>query len=192
MSITFRNEIYRKSFHLCSLSMPVGFYVIGNETTVVIIFITLIIAAYIDLSRLFNFPGWKYIEKPFKPMIRDHEHSTMSGAFYILLAGLIAGLLLETPYAAAVMGFVVLGDITAALIGRRFGRIRLPGTNKTLEGTIGCLTACIFVAIVIPGLPLFIGIIGAFTASLAEAYSWKFDDNLSIVIISGAIMHLLA
>jgi dolichol kinase len=172
--------------------MPIGFFLIGKNTTVIVILIALIIATYIDLSRLFNLPGWHLLEKPFRGMIRDHENNTMSGAFYILLAGLLAGILFETSHAAAVMGFVVLGDIAAALTGRKFGKIRLPGTNKTLEGSIGCLLACMIVAFVVPGLPLFVGIAGALTASIAEAFSGKIDDNIAMVIASGIVMYLIS
>ena len=191
MPISYRNELYRKSIHLCALSMPVGFYLFSKSTAIPVISAALLVTIYIDMSRIYKLPGGKFLNGLISPVLREHEQNTFSGAFYILLSGLLAVIFLEVPLAASVMGFVILGDIVAALVGRRWGRIGLPGTNKTLEGSIGCLAICILVAVIAPGLPLRAGIPGAITAAIAEAYCGKIDDNLAMVIASGAVMVLL-
>ncbi|MBD3168433.1 MAG: hypothetical protein GF307_03045 [candidate division Zixibacteria bacterium] len=172
--------------------MPLGFLYIGKDLTLIAIAAGFILTTYIDLSRKYNLPGKQFFFWLVKPFLRDREYDTFSGAFYILLAGLIAGIFLDTPKAVAVMCFVILGDLVAALVGRRWGGIRLPGTTKTLEGTIGCFLVCLLVAVSVPGLPLRVGIPGAIAATAAEAYSINIDDNLAVVIASGAMMLLMS
>jgi dolichol kinase len=45
-------------------------------------------------------------------------------------------------------------------------------------------------AFVIPGLPLWIGIVGSVIATLVEAFSNQIDDNLSVPLVVGLFAHL--
>ncbi|PJA26121.1 MAG: hypothetical protein CO189_12545 [candidate division Zixibacteria bacterium CG_4_9_14_3_um_filter_46_8] len=170
--------------------MPVGYHLFGKGTSIPVIFFALLVALYIDLSRIFHLPGNGLFLKLIGSVLREHEANKLSGASYILLSGLIAIIFLDVPNAAAVMGFVILGDIAAALTGRRIGRIKLPGTNKTFEGSLGCLLVCIIVAMAAPGIRWETGLAGAVTATIAEAYSGRIDDNLAVAIVSGLSMIL--
>ncbi len=190
MAISYRQELYRKLIHLCSLSIPIGYHLFGKHISITVLIFTFLIAAYIDLTRIWGLPGKAFFKKLIGPVLRDHEHKGFSGAFYILLAGLLAICFLDIPEAAAVMGFVILGDVSAALIGRKWGHVRLPGTHKTLEGSIAFFTTCLFVVGVAPGINTGSGLAGAFTATIAEAYSMKLDDNLVVVILAGIVMLL--
>jgi diacylglycerol kinase (CTP) len=191
MSLSFRNELYRKSIHLCALSIPLGYYILGRVTSVYIILAALLVSLYIDLSRIYHLPAGKQLNSLIAPIIRDHEKKGPTGATYILTAGLAADLFLKTPVAAAVMGFVILGDLTAALVGKSCGSIRLPGTGKTLEGACGNLAVCLLVAWITPGLPVTTGIIGALTAVVVEAYSGRIDDNIAVVVAAGLVMSMI-
>ncbi|MBD3233779.1 MAG: hypothetical protein GF315_08660 [candidate division Zixibacteria bacterium] len=190
MQITYRNEVYRKLIHLGSLSMPIGYHLFGKIPSIIIISFALLVSLYIDLSRIYSLPGKQFLINLIGPVLREHEFERLGGAFYILLAGLIAIIFLDVPTAAAAMGFVIVGDVAAALTGRRWGETRLPGTRKSLEGSIGCLLACILVAYVAPGVPFIVGLAGAVVATIAEAYSGVIDDNIAVVIASGLVMYL--
>ena len=90
----------------------------------------------------------------------------------------------------AALGFIILGDIAAALVGRRYGKIKFG--DKTLEGSLTFFGVCILVALLVPDLPFVIGIIGALIATIIEAMTLPVDDNLIVPMISGLAMHILA
>jgi dolichol kinase len=82
----------------------------------------------------------------------------------------------------------VLGDLTAAIIGISFGKIKIG--KKSLEGTLAMFSlcflvgSCLFLSVESPGIDLIV-ILGSASATLAELLSPKWlDDNLSIPVAS--------
>jgi dolichol kinase len=101
------------------------------------------------------------------------------------------------PRHLAITGFAVLiiiSDIAAALIGRKFGRNRL--FTKSWEGTSAFIVSAFLVVTVIgnllnaPWTYFAFGFIGAIVAGFAEAASayLKIDDNFSIPVSIGLVM----
>jgi dolichol kinase len=114
------------------------------------------------------------------------------GSTYLLLATLLAVDLFPRPIAVAAIGFTVLGDGFAAIVGRAYGRTRFFG--KSLEGAAGGLAACLMWAtyvVSIGHLPWYVALIGALVASLAEILPIPLDDNLGITLFSGYAMKLM-
>ncbi len=93
------------------------------------------------------------------------------------------------PVAVAAMAFIIVGDPAAVLIGQRYGK-HFYG-HRTFEGSLGFLAAASVVALVAPGLPLAVGLIGAFVAAVTEALSFNIDDNATVPLVSGLVMYLL-
>ena len=104
------------------------------------------------------------------------------------------------PKLLAITSFSILivSDICAALVGRRFGKHRF--LDKSLEGTIAFAVSAILVVIVISvhfGLPssfFVLGLIGSFAGALVENISPRLhlDDNISIPFSIGVAMWVLA
>ncbi len=76
----------------------------------------------------------------------------------------------------------------AAITGYYFP-IRHIWHQKSLGGCIANFATCLFIGIHF--FPLFIAILGALTATLAELFS-PLDDALSIPLISATMLYLLA
>jgi dolichol kinase len=95
----------------------------------------------------------------------------------------------DRPIAVAALAFIMAGDPAAAIVGRKWGRHKYG--NKSFEGSLAFLIAALIVTWLAPGLPLKIGIVGAFVATVVEAVSSGVDDNASVPLISGLAMHLL-
>jgi dolichol kinase len=94
--------------------------------------------------------------------------------------------------AAAALGLTILGDGTAALVGKGWGRVHF--FNKTLEGAAGGLVACLAWAAFLGGtgvLPWSVVVCGALVASLVELLPIPLDDNLGITLFAGYTMKLL-
>ena len=79
------------------------------------------------------------------------------------------------------------GDMAAALIGKRFGRIWIT-KKKALEGILVEFVVDVAIALIILGggsLKLVVVLIMAITATFVESVVEKLDDNLLIPLFSG-------
>ena len=89
--------------------------------------------------------------------------------------------------------YLVLGDMTAAIIGISFGRLRLP-SGKSVEGSIAMWVVCVLVGTVVfwhvrlSEYPVFVGASVATISELLLA-GWV-DDNLCIPLCSALALHL--
>lgn len=142
-----------------------------------------------DLIRLKDLPGASFIKNLIGSMLRDHESTDLTGASYILSGAVLTIALFSKPVAVAALGFIILGDIAAALVGRKFGKTKIG--DKTLEGSLTFFGVCILVTLLVPNLSIVIGIIGALIATICEAMTLPVDDNLIVPIISGLVMQIL-
>src|SRR5262245_12162217 len=150
-------------------------------------------AVVLDVLRIHERRVRTFFRRFFGELIREHERMSLLGSTYLLLAALIAIEVFPQPIAACALGFTVLGDAVGALVGRAWGRHRV--FNKSLEGALGCLAACLvwaaFVAWASP-VPLGVAIMGALAATVVEVLPIPLDDNLGITLAAGYTMRLLA
>jgi len=190
LEILFVEEFKRKAIHLGALSIPIGYYFLSKRTALLILIPIVLITLAGDIIRLKELPGSRLIKRIFGAMLRDHENSDLSGASYILSGATLTIAMFSKPVALAALGFIILGDIAAALVGRRYGRIKIG--DKTLEGSLTFFGVSLCVALLVPGLSFGIGIIGALVATIIEALTLPVDDNLIVPLISGLVMQILA
>ncbi len=100
----------------------------------------------------------------------------------------MAIILFEKRVAIASLFFLIVGDQMASLAGKKFGKHRIYG--KTWEGTIACSLSCLGLSL--PILPVGAALIGSISAALSELFISRYvDDNLSIPLVSGAVMSLV-
>lgn len=129
----------------------------------------------------------------FEPFAHPHERHQVNSATWYASALVVMAVVL--PSMAQSIGVVVLGlaDPAAALVGRRFGRVRLR-KNRTLEGSlaflaVGTASALAVEAIYYPEVALVPALAVAFTAALAgavaELVTKRIDDNLTIPLATG-------
>jgi dolichol kinase len=189
--IAFSAELVRKGIHLFALVIPIGYYLVPFAVAIVGVSISAIVSIIIDLSRFNNWKLWHWLSSILGPIIREHEvKGGFTGASYILFTSAVSIALFPKEIAIAAITFIIIGDIAAALVGRKWGRHRLIG-KKSLEGSSACLVSLILVSFLIPGLTTLAGIAGALAATLAEAFSMKIDDNLAVPLVSGLVMLII-
>ncbi len=189
--ISWPAEFVRKGIHLFALVIPIGHYLVSFPVAVVGITVPAAVSVLIDLSRFRCWRFWDMLAPFLGPIIRDHEvKGAFTGASYILSASAFVIFVYPKAIAIAAITYIIIGDIAAALVGRKWGRHRLIG-RKSIEGSLACLVSLVLVSFVIPGLPMVVGLVGAVVATLAEAFSGKIDDNFAVPILSGAAMLLI-
>jgi dolichol kinase len=180
--VSLANEIRRKGIHLIGLVVPLLYWAAGKFVTLCFIAFWMILFIAGEVYRLRRgIP--KEIEKVAAPMMRKHERRSMGGHVFFALGLFIAVFLYERDIAIAISLIMVLADGAAAIVGKRFGRIRLIG-EKTLEGTLTLICVAFIVAIWFVGWA--VALVGAVIAGLVELM--PVDDNLSIPIFSGLAM----
>jgi len=199
--ISYEQEILRKGVHLMSLSIPVGYIFVSRELALYVLIPMMLIALSIDLlSKYDNFVR-KYLYLYFGRMLRHHEKNNdpliLNGASWVLISAVIT--LLFFPKVIAVISFMVLivCDISAALIGRRFGKHKI--FDKSIEGTFAFIVSGFIITWIVgtiyrADIWFFIaGYLGSFFGGIVELYSTKLkvDDNLAIPISVGITMSIV-
>ena len=199
--ITYRSEVLRKGIHLLSLSIPVIYSVISQATALWIL--VPLACLFVAIDILGHKEGWvrNTMLRYFEPVMRNHELKVddvrLNGASHVLIAACASVWLFPKIIAITAFSILIISDICAALVGRRFGSHRF--LDKSLEGTLAFAVSAIGVVLVIASInsaPISFVVIGAFASlvgALVENISprLRLDDNLSIPGSVGVTMHVL-
>ena len=196
-NISYKQEILRKAIHLASLSIPVSYIFFTRENMLSLLIPATILFIIFDLlSQNVKF-FINLMMKFFGNLLRPHEKKgkgLFNGATWVLISATIC--VLVFPKIITISGFTILiiSDISAALIGRRFGKHKF--FDKSWEGTISFMVSAFIIIFIyfnmfsLPNSYLITGIIAAIIGGFVEAVSKviKVDDNLSIPISVGIVM----
>jgi len=172
---------------------------IGKRALITLIGVVLSVSFIADVLRLLHKKAGdllsKEIAKGFR-VYKEKERKRISSITTFLLGVLLTFLLFKESIAIASLSFLVFGDMMAKIVGINYGKTVIFNTEskKTLEGLIGFLSISISSAYflwLLNMLPLWIGVTGAVIASVVEVFPFPIDDNLSVPVVSGAIMSFL-
>ena len=182
----------RKLIHLAGAVFPLLYLVLPRRTVLVIALTVLAFTVAVEWGR----QRWPALEQLFEWLIgpalrRGEEHKPTTGT-WSMLGILITLLAFKREFAIPSMLYAHLGDPAAEVVGRRWGRHRLPN-GKSLEGSLGCFTVNLVVGLICcQVLPLSPGVatVGALAATLAEVAPVPLGDNLLMAPLSGLTMTL--
>lgn len=197
-------EIERKSFHLAGLLVPLIYLLLmkhrGWTRADVVALCTTITVCGIgsDMARL-NIP---FIARhwPGKSILRDHELSQLTGGCWFSLGCTLCIAVSPPSIAMASILFLVLGDMSTAIIGVSFGgesvsKLKLGRDGKkSIEGSLAMFLVCFCVGSTMFGTvrlreyPVFFGAMAATVTELYEPLG--LNDNLMIPLISSLAMQL--
>ncbi|MBI5815405.1 MAG: hypothetical protein HZB29_07320 [Nitrospinae bacterium] len=143
-----------------------------------------------DTARIRNEKVNLWFARHFAFLMKKKEAHVLTGVAYMLGGTALALILFSPVIAVTVLYFISLGDPAAAILGKKFGRFRLHN-GRSLEGSLAMFAVCVAVAVGIGGFPLPLSVAGAAAAAAAELYSGPVDDNLTVPLISGAVLAAL-
>jgi len=201
--LPYRAEVLRKALHLLALALPVGLVVLGKPTALPILVPLALVALAADWARQRVPPVRAALHDVFAPIMRLEELSpagsplVLNGAVWMCVSAAVCALLYPAPVAAAALSMLMTGDAAAALVGRRFGRHRYPGSPKSLEGSLAffvtaLLTGLALAQLPVPGLaealPFGRLALGALAATVIEAVPFPLNDNVRVPALAGLAM----
>jgi glycerol-3-phosphate acyltransferase PlsY len=186
--------IWRRLFHLTfgSIVPVVGIFT-SWPFIISAVGILAVTALALDLARFRSATLNRLFLRWLQPLLKINEDSRITGATYMMVAAFFAFLLFDQIVAVTALLFLSIGDPLAALVGRRMAGPRIFG--KSPLGTVAFVgVSGLVIAALVSG-----GVItyhwglaaGAVVAGLVELAPLPLDDNLTIPLISGAVMHLL-
>ncbi|GIX06646.1 MAG: hypothetical protein KatS3mg115_1049 [Candidatus Poribacteria bacterium] len=202
-------ELRRKGFHFTGVIIP-SVYCLGlkvpppgalepwlnQERAVLVLGVVTGLYFLVELIRLLDPELNRAFVRQFRFLLRRSETHQVTGTGYYLLGAWLSVVLFPPTVAIAAMSFLIFGDVAAALVGMAIGRVRILG-NKTLEGSLACFVVCVAVGIALfsgAGWPhaLILALTGATVATTAELLPLWVNDNLTIPLLSGAALWLVA
>lgn len=192
--ISFKAELARKSIHLLSLTIPIGYCFIEKSVALFILIpLTILIVMTDILSKKINWLG-KLITFLFGRMLRKHElpdSPYLNGASWVTISAVSVIAAFPKFIAIVSLSILIISDICAAIFGRAYGKHKI--YDKSIEGSTAFFISSIIIVICYyfifspPVIFLAAGFIAAFFATLAELMSNELDidDNISIPFSAG-------
>ncbi|MBW6462297.1 MAG: SEC59/DGK1/VTE5 family protein [DPANN group archaeon] len=179
--MSLKKEFFRKLIHLTSLLIVVFYYYLGKEVTLFILVFALILfieSEYLRVEKGITIPL-------LHDYVRDKEQNRLAGHIFFIMGAIISISVFDMDIAVAAILMTTFGDSAATIIGRRYGKVSIPGIrNKKVEGCF----AELFVNLIIGYLfidSVIIILLMAFTATIVETLVDELDDNLIIPVFAG-------
>ncbi len=180
--MSWKKEIGRKAIHL-SWGLVLYFYLQLEKThgknALLLPFGLLILFLLIDFFRI----QYKFKLPVVGKLLHDKEAARLFTPTTTMLAITIALAALSREIAIAAILIMVLGDVAANIVGKLFGRTKIG--DKTLEGATAFLAVSFITGLWVIQNPL----IAAAMASIAaatELFTTELDDNMLVILFSGA------
>jgi len=212
---SYGKEVGRKVIHAFAL-VYLAFYfffalLFSHQTGLLALGGLLVLGIIIESLRLqlgVHLPLIGYLYK----FRRQKELEGVGAEIYFLLGVIVSLALYEKAVAVAAILMTVFGDLAAALVGKRWGRLRFFASEKSIEGFAAALAVNIIIGVLIlravgPGPLWWHDLVGSsldslaacsfgpvlwlvvavmsFVAALTELAVFKVNDNLAIPVISG-------
>ena len=145
----------------------------------------------IEISRNKNNIIKKIFKRHFNFMLRKDEiKGSFTGATWLLIGNFLTIFIFPIFVAVPALLYLSIGDATAALVGKNFRRFTI-GKKSLVGSFFGFLCGLIFVSLVNKVLPFHILMFGSIVAMITEILPIRFDDNLTIPLLSGSAIMIL-
>jgi dolichol kinase len=188
----FSGRRLRKMLHLTgSLFFPILALLVPKGTLLITLGAVTILFIIAEAAR-FTLPRLnQWIVSRLGTMLKGEERRRPTGATFLLLGSLVVFLLFEKDIAVTSLLFVAIGDLTASVVGRKYGKLTLLD-GKTLEGSLACLASCLTIGLIMmffgQSVTISMVLYGAACATLLEMTPLPIDDNFTIPISSAIAM----
>jgi len=181
--------LIRKGIHLGASAIPLSYYIFSRQKLLCIVISLVSIALVVELLRFKNNWFKAKFSSIFGRLLWEKERRALTGATFFLISATVSIFFFCKPVAVAVLLFLAVGDTVAYIVRDIVGKAPLFG-KMSPEGILASFLVCIPIVLLVPELPVKIGLIGVVVSSMVEVLPW-IDDNLSIPLITGIVMKVL-
>lgn len=185
-------KLWRTLARPLAMAFPLLSLYVPKKTVVALIGSVFAVFLIVDVLRLTRVGIGALVLRDIRTMpaiYKEKEEARISSMTFFLLGCLLSFLLFDRDIAVTTLTFLIFGDLAAKVVGLAYGRHRL--FDKTVEGSLAHLTACVVAAYILSlelGTPLSVALAGAAAATAAEALPLGADDNVTVPVIAGAAM----
>ncbi|MCQ2591585.1 MAG: phosphatidate cytidylyltransferase [Treponema sp.] len=187
---TILKEVFRKSIHLCSAFVPL---LLKYAYWPVTIAFGLIVTLYL-ISECLRLKG---IHLPLISLVtetaarKNDDGKIVLGPVTLVFGIFIASFLLPLEYARVGIYSLAFGDGLASLVGRMFGKTKLPyGEGKSFIGSLACFCAVFCSTFIVSG-SAEVSLLVAYVTMVVEVLPLGDFDNLIIPVSMGFWFMLL-
>jgi dolichol kinase len=204
MAWSLKNELARKAVHFFSLLIIWIYFLVSDifNQRIALFFLVLILIIFIEFEylRLETQRKIPLLNKIWAWTRRRKERHMLGGDIFFLLGAILALAIFTPIIAIAAILMTTFGDLTAALVGKKFGKHKFI-KNKTWEGTITELVVNFIIGVIVfliyqdlpfsTGKPWIVISLMALTATWVETSVSKIDDNLLIPVFAGFVGQMI-
>ena len=197
--IPYAAELKRKAIHLGALVLPAAILVLPWPLAPASLTVLAALAVALDVARQ-RIPAVRrlIVDRVFGWMMRPEElvdggPIVFNGGVWMFLAAAACAWLFPPGVGAAALAMLMVGDGAAAVVGRRFGRTRWPGSPKSVEGSAAYAASAFAVGAAVAawppaGLGLAACAVGAIVGAAVEALPIPVNDNVRVPLVTGLAM----
>lgn len=190
MTTSTREEAVRKTIHVGLSLVVVGIvWRLPRLHAATVLAAATLLALAVERARRADGPVGRLFDQQLGRLLRDHERNRLTGATTLAMG--FAVTTLAFPRGPAIAGILVAGvaDAVAAVVGKRFGRLRYRG-GKSVEGSVGFLIlVTAIVAILVPAFHPLVVLALAFLLTGLEALTLAVPDNLYLPVATAAAIY---
>ncbi len=173
---TGRACFFRRALHVVlSIAAAGVLWALPSTAAATVLAGVTLLALCVELARRSVHAVAVWFQRTFGSLLKDREASRLTGATTLAAGFTLAAVV--TPGAPALAGVLMagIGDPVAAMMGRRWGRIRYAG-GKSLVGSAAFGAVALGVGMVL-GLGPVGSVLAAILVTAAEAPTFPVDDN---------------
>lgn len=185
-----KRELLRKLIHLGTLLVPLLVWLLPRAAALALLAVAVAVALVVEWTRRHSRTFRYHFLKRTRVLLRGHERRGLSGATHLAIAYFLALALFPQRIAVVAMLYAGAGDSAAALVGKRWGRVRTRW-GKSLEGAVAGLAVNVLVGLAMPGIAPLAAIVGGAAAAVLELLPIPIDDNLRTCLGGGLALWLV-
>ena len=198
--LPYRVELKRKAIHLGALVLPLAILALPTPLARGVLTALAVVAVSMDVARQ-RVPAVRdvLVDKVFGWMMRPEELPpfggplVFNGAVWMCLSAALCAWLFPPTVGAAALAMLMVGDGAAALVGRKLGRTKWPGTPKSVEGSVAYGVAAFLTGLAVTTWPdaaltAWACGVGAVVGGALEAMPIPLNDNVRVPVPSGLAM----
>jgi len=198
-TLPLKGEFYRKTIHLFSSSIPIGYYFLSKEIVLSILLPLLFCMIVVEILKYKSEFVYNLYLKYFKFLLREHEFRRdkfrINGASWVLFADIFCLILFPKYIAISGMLLLSLADSSSAIIGRMYGKKRF-APNRSYAGSFAFLITGVIIVMLSPKyvyqpMEYYLGLIAVSVTTFADSFNLPIDDNFAIPVIFSGLLYVL-